>query len=89
MKMWIPSGITLRVAYLAWTVTLGTLGIFMAFIIPEQKRELRDGLVSKAHGITVALQGEVASAAISEDYSAVDEHAMQVVAGDSECSSSS
>lgn len=84
MKMRIPSGITLRVTYLTWTVTLATLGIFMAFIIPEQKRELRDGLESKAHGITVALQGEVASAAISEDYSAVVEHAMQVVAGDPE-----
>ena len=82
MAMKVFSGITAKVTQLAWTVTLGSLCIFIAFIIPEQTRELRDGLESKAHGITAALQGEVAGAAISEDYSSVVEHAMQVVAGD-------
>ncbi|HUB31035.1 MAG TPA: ATP-binding protein [Terracidiphilus sp.] len=76
------NGITSRVAQLVWTVTLASLGFFIAFIIPEQKRELRQGLEAKAHGIAVALQGQIAGAALSEDYSSVVEQAMQVVAGD-------
>lgn len=80
----VAAGITLRVTQLAWTVTLASLCIFIAFIIPEQKRELRYGLESKAHGIAAALQGEVARAALSEDYSSAVEQAMQVVSGDPE-----
>ncbi len=68
---------------LAWTITLVTLGIFVAVMIPEQKRDLRAELESKANGVAVALQGVVAEAAISEDYSSVVEHAMQVLKGDS------
>jgi len=75
-------GITTRTTLLAWTVTLGTLGIFVVIIVPEQKRDLRVGLESKARGVAVALQGEVAGAAVSEDYSSVVDHAMQVLAGD-------
>ncbi len=78
------TGIAFRVTQLAWLVTLAGLCMFIAFMIPEQKRELRQGLESKAHGIAAALQGEVAGAAVSEDYTSVVEHAMQVVAGDPE-----
>jgi signal transduction histidine kinase len=76
------TGITARTTMLAWTVTLATLSIFVVFIIPEQKHDLQVGLESKAQGVAVALQGEVASAAISEDYSSVIDHAMQVLSGD-------
>jgi signal transduction histidine kinase len=67
---------------LAWTITLVTLGIFVAFLLPQQRRDLREGLESKASGVAVALQGEVAEAAVSEDYSSVVDHAMQVLKGD-------
>jgi len=77
------TGIARRTMVLAWTITLVTLGIFVAVMIPEQKRDLRTQLESKANGVAVALQGEVAEAAISEDYSSVVEHAMQVLKGDS------
>ncbi len=80
--MKIAAGIARRTVLLAWTITLVTLGIFVAFMIPEQKRDLRAGLESKASGVAVALQGEVAEAAVSEDYSSVVEHAMQVLKGD-------
>ena len=76
------TGITARTTLLAWTVTLATLGIFVAFIVPEQKHDLQQGLASKAQGVAAALQGEVAGAAISEDYSSVVDHAMQVLSGD-------
>ena len=76
------TGITARTTLLAWTVTLATLGIFVVIIIPEQKRDLRIGLESQATGVAGALQGEVAGAAVSEDFSSVVDHALQVMAGD-------
>jgi signal transduction histidine kinase len=76
------SGITARTTLLAWTVTLLTLIIFVVILIPEQKRDLRDGLESKARGVAAALQGEVARAAVSEDYSSVVDNAQQALAGD-------
>jgi len=76
------TGIARRTMLLTWTVTLVTLAIFVAFMVPEQKRDLQAGLESKASGVAVALQGEVAEAAISEDYSSVVDHAMQVLKGD-------
>lgn len=82
MSIPIATGIARRTVVLAWTTTLITLGIFVAVLIPGQKRGLRDGLESKASGVAVALQGEVAEAAISEDYSSVVEHAMEVLKGD-------
>lgn len=75
-------GIARRTMLLAWTITLATLAIFVSVLLPDQKRDLRAGLESKASGVAVALQGEVAEAAISEDYSSVVEHAMQVLKGD-------
>lgn len=76
------TGIARRTMVLAWTIALVTLGIFVAVMIPEQKRDLRAELESKANGVAVALHGEIAEAAISEDYSSVVEHAMQVLKGD-------
>jgi two-component system, NtrC family, sensor kinase len=76
------TGITARTTILAWTVTLATLSIFIVIIVPEQKHDLQVGLESKANGVAAALRGEVAGAAVSEDYSSVVDHAMQVLAGD-------
>ncbi|MGA7108379.1 MAG: ATP-binding protein [Terracidiphilus sp.] len=81
--MHIATGIARRTVVLAWTITIFTLGIFVTVMIPEQKRDLRAELASKASGVAVSLEGEVAEAAISEDYSAVVEHAMEVLNGDS------
>jgi two-component system NtrC family sensor kinase len=76
------TGITARTTILAWTVTLATLSIFIVIIVPEQKHDLQVGLESKANGVAAALRGEVAGAGVSEDYSSVVDHAMQVLAGD-------
>ena len=76
------TGIARRTILLTWIVTVMTLAIFVAVLLPEQKRDLRAGLESKAAGVAVALQGEVAEAAVTEDYSSVVEHAMQVLNGD-------
>jgi signal transduction histidine kinase len=76
------TGIARRTMLLAWTITLLTLGIFVAITLPEQKRDLQAGLESHATGVAAALEGEVAEAAVSEDYSSVVEHAMQELKGD-------
>lgn len=78
----LPKGITLRITLLGWSVTLVTLAVFVMVIIPEQKREFELSLESKARGVAVSIRGVAAGAAVSEDYSAVVDQAMQVLAGD-------
>ena len=51
-------------------------------IVPEQKREFELSLESKARGVAVSIRGVAAGAAVSEDYSAVVDQAMQVLSGD-------
>ena len=77
-----PTGITLRITLLGWMVTLLTLGVFVIVIVPEQKREFELSLESKARGVAVSIRGVAAGAAVSEDYSAVVDQAMQVLSGD-------
>jgi len=80
--MRLPKGITLRITLLGWMVTLLTLAVFVMVIIPEQKREFELGLESKARGVAVSIRGVAAGSAVSEDYSAVVDQAMQVLSGD-------
>ncbi len=80
--MRVPKGITLRITLLGWMVTLVTLAVFVMVIIPEQKREFALGLESKARGVAVSIRGVAAGSAVSEDYSAVVDQAMQVLSGD-------
>ena len=81
--MQLPRGIARRITMLGWTVTLFALGVFALVIVPEQKREFKLNLESKARGVAVSIRGVAAGAAVSEDYSAVVEQAMQVLSGDS------
>lgn len=77
-----PKGIALRITLLGWMVTLVTLAIFVLASVPEQKREFEMSLESKARGVAASIRGIAAGAAVSEDYSAVVDQAMQVLAGD-------
>ena len=77
-----PKGIALRITLLGWMVTLLTLAVFVIAIVPEQKREFEMSLESKAHGVAISIRGVAAGAAVSEDYSAVVDQAMQVLSGD-------
>jgi two-component system, NtrC family, sensor kinase len=78
----IPGGMAFRIFLLTWVITILTLGMFVLAIIPEQKRDLRDALHSKAQGISYSLQEVTVGAAISEDYSSVVDQCAQVLAGD-------
>jgi PAS domain S-box-containing protein len=70
------------VSLLAWLVTVFTLAVFITAIIPEQKRELEESLRAKAASLAVSAQSLIAMAAVSDDYSQVVDHALQVIEGD-------
>lgn len=75
-------GITFRTALLTWIVTGVTLLIFVIGIIPQQKRSFEENLRSKAIGIAVSLRDVAAGATITEDYSSVVDHCVQILDGD-------
>ncbi len=75
-------GITLRIAVLAWLVALFTMSLFVLALIPEQKHDLQEALESKALGVASSLRDITKSAAVSDDFSVVVDHSLQVLAGD-------
>lgn len=72
----------MRVTLMGWFVTLLTLAVFVLVITPEQKRDFEISLESKARAVAASIKAVAASAAISEDYSAVVDQALQVLSGD-------
>ncbi|MFB3778418.1 MAG: ATP-binding protein [Bryobacteraceae bacterium] len=74
--------ITGRISGLTWLVALLTLGLFVTAIIPQQKKELREALLSRAQGVASSLRDVTAGAAISEDFSSLVDQCLQVVSGD-------
>jgi signal transduction histidine kinase len=80
--MRLSKGITRRITLLGWVVTLVTLAVFVTVIVPEQKHEFQLNLESKARGVAASIRGVAAGAAVSEDYSAVVDQAMQVLSAD-------
>ena len=75
-------GITLRIALLAWLITLLTVAIFVSLTIPEQKRTFVENLESKANGVAVSIRDVAAGAVINEDYGSLVEHCLQILKGD-------
>jgi len=71
-----------RTTLLVWLVSVVTLVIYAAALLPDQKREYLANLRSKAHGVTVSLRDLAAGAVISEDYSSVVDHCTEVLKGD-------
>jgi hypothetical protein len=74
--------ITLRTALWSWAVTLVTLLIYTAAIIPQQKQIFEENLESKAHGVAVSLRDVAAGAVVNEDFSSVVEHCEEMLKGD-------
>jgi signal transduction histidine kinase/DNA-binding response OmpR family regulator/HPt (histidine-containing phosphotransfer) domain-containing protein/HAMP domain-containing protein len=75
-------GITLRTALVSWLVTVSMLLLFVAAIIPQQKRIFLEDLLSKASGVTVSLHDVAAGAAVNEDFSSVVDHCNEMLRGD-------
>ena len=75
-------GISFRISTTCWLVTLLALALYVVVNLPQQKKDLLDALRSKAQGLSSSLQDVTAGAALSEDYSTVVEHCVQVLKGD-------
>ena len=78
----VVSSIGFRVSATCWLVTLLTLALYVTVSLPQQKKDLRDALRSKAQGVSSSLQDITAGAALSADYSTVVDHCIQVLKGD-------
>jgi two-component system, NtrC family, sensor kinase len=74
--------ISFRISTTCWLVTLLALALYVTVNLPQQKKDLRDALKSKAQGVSSSLQDVTAGAAMSEDYSTVVDHCVQVLKGD-------
>ncbi len=74
--------ISFRFSATCWAVTLMALALYLAVNLPQQKKDLLEALRSKAQGLSSSLQDVTAGAAVSEDYSTVVEHCIQVLKGD-------
>jgi signal transduction histidine kinase len=75
-------GITLRIALLAWSITLATVSVFVTVIIPEQKRTFLEDLGSKAAGVAVSVRDVATGAIVNEDYGTLVDHCLQIVKED-------
>jgi signal transduction histidine kinase len=74
--------VALKIALLSWVITIVSLGMFVAVIVPAQKRTFEENLASKARGLSASLQDVIAGAAVTEDYSLIVDHCRQVLQGD-------
>ena len=74
--------ILLRTALLAWLLTIVTLLIFALVNVPEQRKTFLGNLESKARGVSVSLQDVTAGAVVTEDYSSVVDHCLELLSGD-------
>lgn len=74
--------ISVRISAACWLVTLLTMALYVTVNLPQQKKDLLDALKSKAQGVSSSLQDVTAGAAMSDDYSTVVDHCIQVLKGD-------
>jgi signal transduction histidine kinase len=73
------SGITLKAVLFSWLVTVGTIGLFMLAIIPQERQALVESLHSKADLLAASINDVASGALIMSDYGAVVEHCSQIV----------
>jgi two-component system, sensor histidine kinase len=79
MKGPAPRKILLHTATLSWLLVILTLGLFVAFTLPYQKRVILDNMTSQAQSIAASISQVTATAIVAEDYSAAIDHCMRVV----------
>ncbi len=77
-----PMGILAKTALLSWLITIFTMAVFVAVILPSQNRVFLENLESKARGVSASLQDIAAGSVVTEDYSEVVDHCMEVLSRD-------
>lgn len=75
-------GIQAKTALLAWLITFVTLSVFVAVILPNQKKVFIENMESKALAVSVSMQEIAAGSVVAEDYSAVVDHCTEVISKD-------
>ncbi len=78
---WTPGlrSIAARTAGLSWLMVVLTLGLYVAFTFPYQKRVILDNMRSEAQNVATSISQVTATAIITEDYSAAIDHCLKVV----------
>ncbi len=71
--------ILFRTATFSWILVIATLGIYLAFTLPYQKRTIVENMGSEARNIATSISQVTATAIVSEDYSTAIDHCMKVV----------
>ncbi|MGA7991111.1 MAG: ATP-binding protein [Thermoanaerobaculia bacterium] len=74
-----PRKILLHTATLSWLLVILTLGLYVGFTLPYQKRIILDNMTSQAQSIAASISQVTATAIVAEDYSAAIDHCMKVV----------
>lgn len=71
--------IRLRTAGFTWLVSLGTIAVLVAFMIPQQQQVLLDALESQTILLSSSLNDDIMASALTDDYSEVVEECMHVL----------
>ena len=81
-RIYIRRSILGKTTVISWLITIITLGIYVLADLPAQKNTFIDNMRSKARGVSASLQDIAASAVITEEYSEVIDHCLEVLSGD-------
>jgi PAS domain S-box-containing protein len=78
-RRFLPRRIVFRTATLSWILVIVSLGLYLAFTLPYQKRIIIDNMGSEAQNIASSISQVTATAIVAEDYSSAIEHCMKVL----------
>jgi signal transduction histidine kinase len=73
------TGILFRSTLLTWSIVILTMGTFLSFLLPSQKKALIHSLLINGESIATSIGQVTASAIVTEDYSKVVDHCLMVV----------
>jgi signal transduction histidine kinase/CheY-like chemotaxis protein len=71
--------IRVRTALFAWLISIAAITIFVLKVIPQQKEIYLNALQSKARVLDTSIHDIAASAIVTEDYSEVVDHCMEIL----------
>jgi PAS domain S-box-containing protein len=78
-RRFLPRKIIFRTATLSWILVIVSLGLYLTFTLPYQKRIIIDNMGSEAQNIAASISQVTATAIVAEDYSSAIDHCMKVV----------
>jgi PAS domain S-box-containing protein len=79
LRRFFPRKILFRTATLSWILVIVSLGLYLSFTLPYQKRIIIDNMGSEAQNVAASISQVTATAIVAEDYSSAIDHCMKVV----------